>query len=181
MTRVPPSLLLHRRASQPRPPRRGHVRLRGIEPLLGGQEPRQTTCPFSEIPEEGGPAPGLLPLTHLLSHSRTIVFLRRKPGLPRGQHQGWHLGSLMGVCPLFPTLVTPTWGLTDSGSRQPQTQRVINPAEQREAQTATALPSRLEPCFPAKTQNETWHGSLVCISLSPSGSLRVSGKVSPCA
>lgn len=130
-----------------------------------------------------GPASGLLPLTHvhLLSHSRTIVFLRRKPGLPRGQHQGWHLGSLMGVCPLFPTLVTPTWGLTDSGSRQPQTRRVINPAEQRDAQTATALPSRLEPCFPAKTQNETWHGSLVRISLSPSGSPRVSGKVSPCA
>ena len=113
------------------------MRVRGIEPLLGRQEPR---VPLLRFQKRLGPAPGLLSLTrlHLPSHSQTIAFLRRKPGLPRGQHQGWHLGSLTGVCPLFPILVTPTWGLTDSGSRQPQTRRVTNPAEQREAQTAVA-------------------------------------------
>lgn len=159
------------------------MRLRGIEPLLGRQEPRRTTCPFSEIPEESGPG-SWVPAPHSRTPAVSLPNHRlpeEEARPPQGQHKGWHLGSLMGVCPLFPILVTPTWGLTDSGSQQPQTRRVINPAEQREAQTATALPSRLEPCFPAKTQNETWHGSLVWISLSPSGSPRVSGKVSPCA
>lgn len=85
---------------------------------------------ISKIPEEGGP--GSQPLTHLHlpSQPQTTVFLRMKPGLSRSQHQAWHLGCLVGLYPLTPTLVMPSWGLTDPVPSRSSTQQIINPAEQ---------------------------------------------------
>lgn len=86
--------------------------------------------PVSEILEEGGP--GSQPLTHLHlpSHPQTIIFLRMKPGLSRSQHQAWHLGCLVGLCPLILTLAMPSWGLTDPVPSRSSTWQVFNPAEQ---------------------------------------------------